>query len=82
MIKSVFVNFRIFRFKMAPHESPSSSPQTSIEEGGESSPEEGAEHTGAEGEGASEPPISLSDLLGYDHVTRQYQLVIDFVFQW
>lgn len=50
---------------MAPHESPNSSPQTSIEEGGESSPEEGAEHPITDGEGGSgEAPISLSDLLG------------------
>lgn len=50
---------------MAPHESPSSSPQTSIEEGGESSPDEAAEHAVGEGEaGSTEPPISLSDLLG------------------
>lgn len=51
---------------MAPHESASSSPQTSIEEGGESSPDEGAEHASTpEGEAPpSEPPITLQDLLG------------------
>lgn len=55
----------IVRFKMAPHESPNSSPQTSIEGEGESSPDEGAEpHPPGEGETPTEPPISLSDLLG------------------
>lgn len=53
---------------MAPHESASSSPQTSIEEGGESSPDEGGEgHVSTpEGEAPSltEPPITLQDLLG------------------
>lgn len=53
------------QYKMAPHESPNSSPQTSMEGEGESSPDEGAEpHTATEGEPGSEPPISLSDLLG------------------
>lgn len=51
---------------MAPHESPSSSPQTSIEEGGESSPEEGAEVQVSEGEMPAESPITLQDLLGYE----------------
>lgn len=49
---------------MAPHESPNSSPQTSIEGEGESSPDEGGEHPPGEGEPSGESPISLSDLLG------------------
>jgi hypothetical protein len=53
----------VIRFHMAPHESVSPSPQSSMEEGGESTPEEeGEEHSRAEG--AGEPPLSLVDLLG------------------
>ncbi|CAH0546152.1 unnamed protein product [Brassicogethes aeneus] len=47
------------QFKMAPHESPTGSQQSSGE--GETTPEEGGEH--AEGE-VMEQPLTLSDLLG------------------
>lgn len=50
---------------MVPHESAPPSPQSSMEEAGESTPEEGTEEhhkqEGAEGE----PQLSLADLLGY-----------------
>lgn len=49
------------RFKMAPHESPTTSQPSSGEGEGESTPEEGAEHPEAE---TIEPPMSLTDLLG------------------
>ncbi|XP_067007679.2 ryanodine receptor [Anabrus simplex] len=52
------------QFHMAPHESAPPSPQSSLEEGGESTPEEGAEGQ-AKAEGAEgEAPPSLVDLLG------------------
>lgn len=50
------------QFKMAPHESPASSPTTSIDETGESSPEDGAAIDGAPP--IHEPPMTLQDLLG------------------
>lgn len=55
------------QIKIAPHESASSTPQSSIEETGESTPEEAAGDEGARAEAAgdSEPPVSLVDLLGY-----------------
>ena len=56
------------QIKLAPHESIASTPQSSIEETGESTPEEGTGEEGAkaaEGAGGeSELPITLADLLG------------------
>ena len=56
------------QIKIAPHESATSTPQSSIEETGESTPEEAAGEEGARGEGGGdmESPVSLADLLGYD----------------
>ncbi|KAK7790956.1 hypothetical protein R5R35_007854 [Gryllus longicercus] len=52
------------QFHMAPHESAPPSPQSSLEEGGESTPEEaGEEHAKAEGAEGEAPP-TLADLLG------------------
>lgn len=55
------------QIKIAPHESAASTPQSSIEETGESTPEEATGEEGARAEsggGDTEPPISLADLLG------------------
>lgn len=54
------------QIKIAPHESATSTPQSSIEETGESTPEEatGEESARAEGGGDMESPVSLADLLG------------------
>jgi len=53
------------QIKLAPHESTTSTPQSSIEETGESTPEEGTGEDGARAEGGeSEPPVTLADLLG------------------
>lgn len=49
------------QFKMAPHESPTTSQPSSGEGEGESTPEEAAEHPEPE---TAEPPLSLTDLLG------------------
>lgn len=49
---------------MAPHESPTSSQQSSAEGEGESTPEEQTDGHGAE-TATPEQPLSLSDLLGY-----------------
>lgn len=53
------------QIKIAPHESSTSTPQSSIEETGESTPDEG---TGEEGtrllEGEGETSVTLADLLG------------------
>lgn len=54
-------NNACFRFKMAPHESPATTP-SSPEGEGEITPEEGAE---AHPETETEGPVSLADLLGY-----------------
>ena len=54
------------QIKIAPHESMANSPQTSMEETGESTPEEGVGEEGQRsGEGGdSELPVSIADLLG------------------
>lgn len=52
------------QIKIAPHESSASTPQSSIEETGESTPDEGAGEEGAKPEGESEAPVTLADLLG------------------
>lgn len=54
------------QIKIAPHESATSTPQSSIEETGESTPEEatGEESARAEGGGDMEP-VSLVDFLGW-----------------
>lgn len=55
------------QIKIAPHESIGSTPQSSLEETGESTPEEGTGEEGgksAEGFGETESPITLADLLG------------------
>ncbi|XP_063236802.1 ryanodine receptor isoform X2 [Bacillus rossius redtenbacheri] len=56
------------QFHMAPHESTPPSPQSSVEEGGETTPEEAGteEHPRPEAGPDGEPPISLVDLLGGD----------------
>lgn len=51
----------IFRYKMAAHESPTTSQPSSAEGEGETTPEEDGEHAEVE---APEVPLSLSDLLG------------------
>lgn len=48
---------------MAPHESPTTSQPSSGEGEGESTPEESTEHAEPE---TVEPPLSLTDLLGYN----------------
>ncbi|KAJ8867411.1 hypothetical protein PR048_031212 [Dryococelus australis] len=54
------------QFHMAPHESTPPSPQSSLEEGGETTPEElgSEEHPKTEPSAEGETPISLVDLLG------------------
>lgn len=71
------------QIKIAPHESATSTPQSSIEETGESTPEEATGEEGARGEGGGdmESPVSLADLLGYDQVSQlQYCCVRYFLF--
>lgn len=62
------------QIKIAPHESSTSTPQSSIEETGESTPDEGGgeegTRTGDGGTGESEAPVTFVDLLGYDHFDR------------
>lgn len=54
------------QIKIAAHESNASTPQSSIEEPGESTPEEGLAEDGNKGEsGENEGPVTLADLLGY-----------------
>ncbi|XP_017777975.1 PREDICTED: ryanodine receptor [Nicrophorus vespilloides] len=60
------------QMKMAPHESPTSSQQSSMEGEGESTSEEGAE-AHVEGEVSTEPPVSLQDLLGGEAAKRAAQ---------
>ncbi|XP_070139394.1 ryanodine receptor [Drosophila kikkawai] len=59
-------------YKVVVHESPANS---SMEEGGESSPEDGTAVTGelAEGEPHQEPPISIVDLLGGEAAKKAAQ---------
>lgn len=53
------------QIKLAPHESTTSTPQSSIEETGESTPDEGIGEEGVRVEGGEgEPPVTLADLLG------------------
>lgn len=53
------------QIKLAPHESTTSTPQSSIEETGESTPDEGTGEEGTRTEGGeNEPPVTLADLLG------------------
>lgn len=61
------------QIKIAPHESATSTPQSSIEETGESTPEEatGEESARAEGGGDMESPVSLADLLGGEQARAQ-----------
>lgn len=59
------------QIKIAPHESAASTPQSSMEETGESTQDEGAgeDHPRGSVDGAameSEGPVTLADLLGYD----------------
>ncbi|XP_046400098.1 ryanodine receptor isoform X3 [Ischnura elegans] len=57
---------------LAPHESIPPSPQSSLEEGGETTPEEGAEgEQKGEGEGEGSSPLSLVDLLGGEAAKKQ-----------
>lgn len=55
------------QIKLAAHESITSSPQSSLEETGESTPDEttGEEGKPAEATGETELPLTLADLLGY-----------------
>lgn len=54
------------QIKIAPHESSTSTPQSSIEETGESTPDEGTGEEGIRAEaGDGEAPVTLADLLGY-----------------
>lgn len=58
-----YFSFFVQRLKMAAHESPTGSQQSSGEGEGESTPEEGAD--AHHDTGTPETPMSLSDLLGY-----------------
>lgn len=53
------------QIKIAAHESNPSSPQSSIDEPGESTPEEGLVDGASKADGESEGPVTLADLLGY-----------------
>ncbi|XP_034937910.1 ryanodine receptor isoform X2 [Chelonus insularis] len=60
------------QIKIAAHESNASTPQSSIEEAGESTPEEGTFEDGARAEsGEAEAPVSLADLLGGEQARAQ-----------
>ncbi|KAL6426510.1 hypothetical protein ACFW04_009145 [Cataglyphis niger] len=60
------------QIKIAPHESSTSTPQSSIEETGESTPDEGTGEEGVTAEGGeSEAPVSLADLLGGEQARAQ-----------
>lgn len=62
------------QFRLAPHESSQSSPTTSLEETGDSSPEEGAGDGTAEGSSeVPEQPMTLVDLLGGEAAKRADQ---------
>ncbi|XP_063919785.1 ryanodine receptor isoform X1 [Zophobas morio] len=58
------------QYKMAAHESPTTSQPSSAEGEGETTPEEEGEHADAE---SSEAPLSLSDLLGGEQAKRAAQ---------
>lgn len=64
------------QIKIAPHESATSTPQSSIEETGESTPEEatGEEGARADAGGDMESPVSLADLLGYEYIFFRHRL--------
>lgn len=54
------------QYHMVPHESAPPSPQSSVEEGGDTTPEEGAEEHAKQEAAEGESPLSLVDLLGGD----------------
>ncbi|XP_049853809.1 ryanodine receptor isoform X5 [Schistocerca gregaria] len=54
------------QYHMVPHESAPPSPQSSVEEGGDTTPEEGAEEHAKQEAAEGESPMSLVDLLGGD----------------
>jgi len=64
------------QIKLAPHESTTSTPQSSIEETGESTPDEGTGEEGARAEGGENEPITLADLLGLVEYNKLYTNVL------
>jgi len=62
------------QIKLAPHESTTSTPQSSIEETGESTPDEGTGEEGAKAEGENEP-VTLADLLGLVMYNKYYSYI-------
>lgn len=60
------------QIKIAAHESAASTPQSSMEETGESTPEEGTGDEIARSDGLSgeTEPVTLADLLGYVKILR------------
>lgn len=63
------------QIKLAPHESTTSTPQSSIEETGESTPDEGTGEEGARAEGGENEPITLADLLGLVEYNKLYTCI-------